>query len=68
MKAKAIIAIIAVVAIVAIGAAVLYTQYFNKLDVDVPKERGELAVKDYYLGTVDGTVTYSENEPNSTDG
>jgi FlaG/FlaF family flagellin (archaellin) len=65
MKAKTIIAAVALVAIVVIGAAVLYTQYFNKLDVDVPKERGELAVKDYYLGTVDGTVTSEESEPNT---
>lgn len=64
MSAKAIIAIVAVLAIAGgIGAAVFYTQYANQLDVDVPKESGQLVVKDYYLGNVSGTVTYDESEP-----
>ncbi len=69
MSAKAIIAIVAVLAIAGgIGAAVFYTQYANQLDVDVPKERGQLVVNDYYLGNVSGTVTYDDSEPNSTKG
>lgn len=69
MDTKVIIAI-AAVAVVAIGggitAAVLLNNSGESLTVDTPKTIDQLAVDDYYSGSMNATVNYDTNDDDTT--